>query len=34
MFDKISNANSADLDQTAPCAVWSESTLYAIPIGI
>ena len=32
---KITYANSADIDQTAPeGAVWSGSTLFAIPLGI
>ena len=33
--DKTSYANSADPDQTAPeGAVWSEFTLFAIPLSI
>ena len=33
--DKLSNANSADPDQTVPSgAVWSGSTLFAIPVSI
>ena len=33
--DKMAYANSADPDQTAPKgAVWSESTLFAIPLNL
>ena len=33
--DKMTNANSADLDQAAPSgAVWSGSTMLAIPLSI
>ena len=33
--DKMTYADSADPDQTAPeGAVWSESTLFAIPLSI
>ena len=35
MSDKMAYANSADPDQTAPAgAVWSGSTLFAIPLSI
>ena len=35
MSDKIAYANSVDPDQTAPVdAVWSGSTLFAIPLSI
>ena len=34
LSDKMAYANSADPDQTAPKgAVWSGSTLFAIPLG-
>ena len=33
--DKMANADSVDPDQTAPsAAVWSGSTLFAIPLNI
>ena len=35
VFDKMTYTNSADPDQTAPeGAVWSGSTLFAIPLNI
>ena len=34
MSDKMTYANSADPDQTAEGAVWSGSTLFAIPLSI
>ena len=35
VYNKMANANSVDPDQTAPeGAVWSGSTLFAIPLGI
>ena len=34
MSDKSAYANSVDPDQTAPGAVWSGSTLFAIQLSI